>query len=273
MTAINDAPVITGQNTITIDEDEPITLAVSHFMVDDPDNSMGQLTLTVLAGNDYSINGTRVTPDANFYGILTVPVIVRDPETESNVFNATITVNSVNDPPEVISVPVYDAIVDKLYVYSIEAIDADGDNLEYTAVNIPTWATFIRSNAILTGTPRDSDAGETLVILSVSDGTVSVEQSFILLVDFPEGIEDQMEQRFTIYPSPATEVLHLEFETLTEATTAHIFSNSGTLVKTVNIPVSVDKQSIDISDLGSGSYYCVLRNSKLNQTLKFLVAE
>jgi len=273
VTAINDPPVITGQTTITIDEDEPITLTVSHFMVDDPDNSIGELTLTVLAGNNYNVNGTKVTPDANYYGILTVPVIIRDPNADSEVFNATLTVNSVNDEPEFISVPDFDAVVNKLYVYSVEAIDADGDNLAYSEVSIPSWATFIKSNAILTGTPRSNDAGENLVILSVTDGTVSVEQDYILLVSFPQGVEDQMEQRVTIYPSPANDVLHLEFKLLTEATTAYIYNNSGTLIKTVNIPMSVDKHSIDISELSSGSYYCVLRNSKFNQTLKFLVAE
>jgi hypothetical protein len=271
---VNDVPVISGQSDITIDEDESIVLTLSHLQYEDPDNVAGELTLTVLAGNDYTFLSTLITPDPDFNGVLTVPVTISDPESESDIFNVSIAVNAVNDPPVITSTPDLELVVEKLYAYSMEATDPDGDILTYNAEIIPDWMDFIAANGILTGTPGAYDRGQHLIILSVTDGNSDpVEQDFIVTVDWADGIENQTAQRFSLYPSPASEVLHLEFATLEEEAVAYLFSNSGNLVKSVNIPARTDQIAVDVSELESGSYYCLLRNSKRNQTLKFMIAK
>lgn len=270
---INDAPVITGQNPLNIDEDGAIQLFIANLVVVDEDNSIGELSLLVLAGNDYTFSGNRITPDANFNGQLSVPVTVSDPEIESAIFIVTITVDPVNDIPVIVSTPDLDALVDNLYAYSFEATDADGEYLIYEVVTKPPWLTFLAANGILSGTPKDSDKGQHLVILSADDGTEKAEQSFILDVHYPVGIEDHLAQRFSIYPSPVTDVLYLEFETLMENAVVNIFSDIGKLVKSVKVPMNTEKINIEVTDLSSGSYYCVLRNSNFNQALKFLVTD
>jgi hypothetical protein len=57
------------------------------------------LELIVLGGDNYSVEGTTLTPDENYYGPLQVGVKVSDPTSTSNTFQATVIVNSVNDPP------------------------------------------------------------------------------------------------------------------------------------------------------------------------------
>jgi hypothetical protein len=156
----------------------------------------------------------------------------------------------------------------------MDATDPDGDILTYKAEIIPDWMTFIAANGILTGTPDAYDRGQHLIILSVTDGKSDpVEQDFIIRVDWADGIQNHAAQRFTLYPSPATDILNLEFATLEEEAVAYLFSNNGNLVKSVNIPARTDKISVDVSELESGSYYCLLRNSKRNQTLKFMITK
>jgi gliding motility-associated-like protein len=99
--AENDAPVITGQSTsITINEDEPITLQLTDLLVTDFDNSFPTgFLLNVSNGTNYSVSGTTVTPVANFNGTLTIPVTVSDGFLLSAGFNVSIVVSPVNDPP------------------------------------------------------------------------------------------------------------------------------------------------------------------------------
>jgi gliding motility-associated-like protein len=100
ITAVNDPPVITGQVPLQTNEEQPITLTLSHFTVDDPDNiyPLG-FSLSVSEGSNYSVSGTTVTPAENFNGILNISVTVNDGVNNSEPFTAQITVNAVNDIP------------------------------------------------------------------------------------------------------------------------------------------------------------------------------
>ncbi|UAA38206.1 tandem-95 repeat protein [Paraneptunicella aestuarii] len=106
VTCINDAPVITGQKPLSVNEDSSITLSASNFYISDPDSS--SFTLAVHPGSNYSVSGTTVTPSANYSGSLSVPVSISDGQ-YSDDYTASITVNAMNDKP-VGSVDTYDGI-------------------------------------------------------------------------------------------------------------------------------------------------------------------
>ncbi|WP_158678276.1 reprolysin-like metallopeptidase [Pseudoalteromonas sp. T1lg23B] len=72
VTPVNDAPEVLTQVALTMNEDQTITLAVSQFEVLDVDSS--EFTLTILAGEQYTFNANVVSPDANFNGLLEVPL-------------------------------------------------------------------------------------------------------------------------------------------------------------------------------------------------------
>jgi len=99
----NDPPVITGQpGAITMDEDQTFTVPLSAFAVSDPDSDPSKWTLIVLPGTNYTVtNGNQITPALNYNGPLSVSVKVNDTEADSAPFNATVTVNPVNDPPTI----------------------------------------------------------------------------------------------------------------------------------------------------------------------------
>ena len=100
VTAVNDAPVITGQAALTIDEETALTITLNDLTVSDPDNSFpGDFTLAVQDGVDYTRSVNTITPVADFSGALTVPVTVNDGTADSNIFNLSVTVGGANDAP------------------------------------------------------------------------------------------------------------------------------------------------------------------------------
>ncbi len=98
--AVNDAPVITGQSALSVNEDNALTIALGNLTVTDVDNTYPTgFSLTVQNGTNYTVSGNTVTPSANYNGTLTVPVKVNDGAADSNTFNLAVTVNAVNDNP------------------------------------------------------------------------------------------------------------------------------------------------------------------------------
>jgi gliding motility-associated-like protein len=108
---VNDNPVVSGQQTLSTDEDVPVTLTLAQLTVSDVDNSFPtNFTLTVLSGTNYTVSNAIVTPTANYYGVLTIPVRVSDgmpANSASNTFNLSLTVNAINDAPVAIADMVY----------------------------------------------------------------------------------------------------------------------------------------------------------------------
>lgn len=76
-----------------------------------------------------------------------------------------------NQPPEVDGTPPAAVTVGQVYSFTPEALDADGDFLEYFITNKPEWATFNDETGVLSGTPQDSHVGETdEITITVTDG-------------------------------------------------------------------------------------------------------
>ncbi len=91
----NIKPVITGQNPISIKEGSNVILLFSHLKVKDDDNKYpDDFSLTVYDGNNYSVNGTTITPGSGFSGILKVLVSVNDSHIESNKFELSVEVKA-----------------------------------------------------------------------------------------------------------------------------------------------------------------------------------
>ena len=93
----NQAPTITAQQPLSLLEDNPLTLSTADLIFSDPDSDT--FTLVLDPGSNYTLSGTTVTPDLDFFGTLTVPARVSDGETESTTFNLSLTVQAVNDAP------------------------------------------------------------------------------------------------------------------------------------------------------------------------------
>ena len=91
----------------------------------------------------------------------------------------------VNAAPTISSAAVTTIESGTAYSYSLVAADADGDTLTMSATGLPGWLTFDSTTGSLSGTPADSDAGDTAITLTVSDGTDEITQSFTVSVTVP----------------------------------------------------------------------------------------
>ncbi|SVA86314.1 uncharacterized protein METZ01_LOCUS139168, partial [marine metagenome] len=85
---INDAPVITGQVALVTLEDTPLEITLDNLLVTDVDNIYpDNFTMTVLSGDNYTVEGTTITPDSDFDQDITVPVFVDDGEAADSLSN------------------------------------------------------------------------------------------------------------------------------------------------------------------------------------------
>ena len=92
----------------------------------------------------------------------------------------------VNEPPTFTSRPPTTARQESLYSYNVTTSDPDlGDTVTVKATRIPSWLSFNTTTNVLSGTPSRSVWGEYNIILTATDGYVSVIQSFTIMVRKP----------------------------------------------------------------------------------------
>ena len=78
---------------------------------------------------------------------------------------------TVNTPPEISGTPAPSAEAGQVYTFTPEASDLDGDFIEFSIENKPTWATFNTETGELKGTPGDADVGDSAdITISVTAG-------------------------------------------------------------------------------------------------------
>ncbi|MEX1241822.1 MAG: tandem-95 repeat protein [Cyclobacteriaceae bacterium] len=167
---VNDTPVITGQSTLTTPEETPFTVLVSHITISDPDNTT--FTLIVSGGTNYSLSGNTVTPDANFNGILNIPIQVNDGANNSIIFNLRITVTPVNDPPVISGQTSLSTAEDTpLTLQLTNLIFSDPDNVSGFSIILTDGTNYSVSGS--TVTPDLNFNGLLTVPVQVNDGTNS----------------------------------------------------------------------------------------------------
>ncbi|ASJ70624.1 tandem-95 repeat protein [Granulosicoccus antarcticus] len=202
---VNDVPEATG-NTVTASEDVPLVINEADFLFTDTENN--DLVSVTIMGLD--LNGGTLTHSAGSVNVtnsmtilaanltdLTFTSALNDSTNSSFTYKVNdsgsgatsalmnITVNPVNDVPTFESVPLTSATEDAVYNYNITTIDGDGNPLKITATTLPDWLTLTdneNGTASLTGTPLDAEVGSHSVVLEVTDGTATTEQSFSVLV-------------------------------------------------------------------------------------------
>ncbi|MBN1790239.1 MAG: putative Ig domain-containing protein [Bacteroidales bacterium] len=183
VTAVNDAPVITGQMVLSVNEDNDLVLTPANFTITDVDNPTGPFTLTVNTGANYTRTGTTIRPSLNYNGTLTVPVTVSDGSASSDVYGATVAVNPVNDYPNFVSTPgVVTINVGDAYSFTFTAADVDGDPITWSAENLPGWLSFNTETHVVSGTPQSGDAGDYTYTIYLDDGHDPVHSFFLIHV-------------------------------------------------------------------------------------------
>ncbi|TQV87273.1 reprolysin-like metallopeptidase [Aliikangiella coralliicola] len=169
----NQAPRITGQQSLSLDEDANITIKLTDLTVVDGDNNFpADFTLKLVAGSNYSLDGNRVTPTANFNGELSIPVTVNDGKADSNSFALKVTVNAVNDAPSAQDDQFQVEQDSASTAIDVLANDSDvdsGDTLTISAISYSGSSTVSHDNQRINYQPAANFHGTETIQYTISD--------------------------------------------------------------------------------------------------------
>ncbi len=198
---VNDAPVIEGQEPLATLEDNALTISADSLVINDPDVDPSYhvaYVLTLYNGVDYTQSGQRVTPTANFEGLLTVPISASDGAADSPTFQLQIDVMPVNDAPVITGQNPLQTM--ERTPLTITAQDLNIDDVDDAVADL---AIFVQDGAGYqrvgnTITPELGIVGELQVGVVVSDGELESE-TFMVLVFVTS---DVMPPELTLLGSP-----------------------------------------------------------------------
>ena len=198
---VNDAPVWTSSNTITMNEKETLVHALT--ATDEDGDSLTYSAANLPDWITFSDNKLTLKPKKSEIGTHTLTVNVSDGTT---TVSQTITVNvkNVNDAPIITSEALTTATKGKPYSYTITATDEDNDPLTYSATKKPNWLNFDPATQTLSGTPGNSEADKDYEItLAVSDGTATTTQTFTVHVSDKNYAPSITNQTFSVAENTA----------------------------------------------------------------------
>ncbi|MCW3785920.1 Ig-like domain-containing protein [Plebeiibacterium sediminum] len=191
VTAVNDEPIITGQNSISIAEETLTEISLSDLIVEDPDNNYPtNYIMTILPGANYIVNGTAITPNENVTGTITVQVYVVDPAgAQSNTYNLQVNVINDNDPPVVIDIPnqtiaegaTFSDINLNLYVSDPDNTN-DQISWSYSGNSDLVIAIDETTKIASVEIPNEDWFGQETIRFTASDGTLSNSNDVVLTV-------------------------------------------------------------------------------------------
>ena len=191
----NDAPVITSSATPSVAENTTAVITVTATDADVGDTPTFSITgltaddtlfsidtnsgvLTFLAAPDFD-----APADIGTDNVYDIEVTADDGNGGTDVQTIAVTVTGVNEAPTITSTEVTAVDEDAAYSYTFTATDVDaGDTLTLSAPTLPAWLNFVAGTGVLSGTPVNADVGDHNVTLRVNDGTVDVDQVFVITV-------------------------------------------------------------------------------------------
>ncbi|HEX2955373.1 MAG TPA: tandem-95 repeat protein, partial [Chitinispirillaceae bacterium] len=213
----NSAPIITSQHPVTMLEDHRYRITSSDLVISDIDDPSGPFLITATSGDNYTIIRDSIVPSPDFNGTLTVPVTASDGLAASAVFNVTITVTPVNDPPSFAAIGNQSILEDAgpqtvlSWANPISAGPNETDPITFNVTtsnpglfrNLPS----LSSSGTLSYTPAQDANGAADVRVRIFDGTDSGTTASISITitavndapSFNKGSDISIEERSTPY--------------------------------------------------------------------------
>lgn len=126
--------------------------------------------------------GMSVTHTYQYPGTYIAVLNVTDIAGNSDEDTATVMVRNVNQPPTIISTAPTSAVQGETYFYLCQAADPDGDSLKFALLEGPANMTIDPRLGLVVWMPGMWELGGWQVAISVSDGTTSVKQYYMINV-------------------------------------------------------------------------------------------
>jgi hypothetical protein len=183
----NNRPVISGTPTTTATAGTMWTFQPSAYDQDGDEltySASGLPTWASINGATGFVSGTPSENDVGSTGNIVVRVSDGQVSAALPSFSITIVTGVTTPPPppppsnsapRISGVPATSVIEGSPYAFRPTASDPDGQALNFSIQNKPSWANFSSATGRLFGTPSSSDAGKTTsgIRITVSDGSLS----------------------------------------------------------------------------------------------------
>lgn len=243
---VNDGPLATD-DTLSTDEDTPLTLSASDLLLNDTDIETDALTVTGVANasnGSVSLVGGMLTfiPDTDFNGTASFEYTVDDGNGGIDTAVATVTVNPINDAPVAVA-DAFAADEDNDLTLSFAQItdndsDVDSDPLFVSAVNNALNGTVLLNADSVTFTPDANFNGIASFEYTVDDGSggssnASIEVTVNPVNDAPLADDDVLStDEDTVLTVAATQLLSNDTDIDNDSLTVSSVANAidGTVV-------------------------------------------
>ncbi|QTA88232.1 choice-of-anchor D domain-containing protein [Desulfonema magnum] len=205
VTSENHPPVITGQTPLSTSTGVSLTITLEDLAVTDPDNVFpDDFTLMVQEGENYTVSENVISPADDFTGMLTVPVMVSDGTSDSNLFLADVEVRENHVPVITGQNPLSTEEETPLTITPADVVVTDPDNVfpdDFT-LTVLDGENYDRSENTITPVPGFSD---TLTVpLTVNDGTDESDVFYLSVIVSSDadgdGMPDTWESEFGLNP-------------------------------------------------------------------------
>jgi len=181
--AINDAPIISGNDSISVTIHEDSSLIISSILATDAEGDSLSWSLSSDASSGIvNVSGTGSSPtlsyipNANFFGTDSFSIQVSD-GTATDTIAIHVNVTAVNDAPSVSAPNLQTLSVGDTLNLNLSASDVDGDKLTFSFLSKGrSWITLAHSTLSLSGVVPAYEAGQLISLrIGVSDKSITKE--------------------------------------------------------------------------------------------------
>ncbi|WP_369983893.1 Ig-like domain-containing protein [Thalassolituus sp.] len=260
---VNDVPVITEGDNVTLTVDEDVEGTVTFNATDVDGDTLTWSITTAATSGIVTQTGSQFSysPSVNYSGTDTFSVQVSD-GTATGTSTVSVTVVAVNDAPVVTSAPVTSASEYQVYAYDVTASDAEDDAITYSLTTAPAGME-ITSAGEIRWIPEA--AGDYDIVISAADSADAGTQSFTITVNAEpavagravKGVLANAAVEAAVYTGLDAEGEHSWSVLASTETDANGYFgfDLGTQVAPVRIRVTSDAETTMVCDTPSG---CIL---------------
>lgn len=256
--SVNSAPVVSNSPATSVNQGSAYSYTPA---ASDPDGNTLTFSITNRPGwASFSSSTGRLsgTPNnANVGSTTGIVITVSDGAASTTIGPFTLTVVNINDAPTITGTPSTSVTEGKLYSFTPNASDIDGNSLTFSVSGKPSWLSFNTSTGQLSGTPSSTNVGSTgLITISVSDGTASVAlPSFSISVSAAQPVTGSAALSWNA-PTTRTDGTALSMSEI-GGYTVRYGSSAGNYTNTVTISDAYT-MNYTFASLTQGTYYFVV---------------